>query len=480
MKPCWASTLALALTLALMIGCGAGEQAPSTTEGAAGAEPTDVRFALSGAPGDSAIRIIGIVGNSNYLVDSLPLVDGAIHLKRDTALPSGLYFLDLPGSATLQFILDQDQSFSITTDISAPITAAKVEGSLDNTLLYQNLQWELSFQARLNPIQASLDGLPLGDTNRIFFERQLQSLDAERRDHFATYQQKHPESFFTQYKVAEQNPELRDIRLPDGRLDEEARLFHYRNEFWDNTPLDDPRLLRTPVIAGKLEAYLTQATPQVHDSITKYLDLLVARTRKTPQVFQFIVNWAAIYYHNPKGMGLESVFVHIVDRYFTDHDAFWASAGKLRDIRKEAAEMRPSLVGKVGQNLICKNLQGKEEALYDLHAKATVLFMWNYECEHCREEAPKLRDLLLRHRARGMEVYALCMGNDEAEWKGFVQEAGLQAFHNVWDPTYQSRYYAKYHVDVTPELYVLDEAHQIVCKDVMPDYLGPVLATLLD
>jgi peroxiredoxin len=462
----------------LAVGCGPADTPPAAPAAAPRREPIDVTFQIGNVP-DGPAKVIGMIGSTNYLVDSSLIHDGTVHLRRDTALPSGLYYLVVPGDILFQFLLDQDQQFTFTADAQAPITSVKLDGSFDNELLYQNLVWEQGFQPRIAQVEAQLRATPATDPNWEVLRQQLDQLVQERKQHIQTYQVKHPEMFFTQYKLAGQNPDLRDIRLPEGGYDEAQRLYHYRKAFWDNTPLADTRLLRTPIIHGKLVTYLTQLTPQVHDSVVKYADLLIEKTRVQRDVFKFVVNWIAIHYHEPQEMGMESVFVHVVDKYFTDQDAFWATPEELRDIRKEVEEMRPSLVGKVGQDLTCQNLHGAQESLYDLRGRATILFIWNYECEHCQEQAPGMRKLYDRYHWRGLEIFSLCTGTDEAAWRAFIQRYRIDPFHNVFDPQYASDYYRKYHVDVTPECYVMDAQHKIVCKDLKPDQLPVVLDALL-
>ncbi len=471
-----------ALLSTLIIGCGAAEEAapvgPPAPPPAPKSEPIDVTFRVSNTI-DSMARIIGTIGSTNYLVDSMIPQKGMVHIKRDTALPGGLYFLVMPGNVVFQFLLDQDQTFKLTADAKNPFGTAKIEGSFDNELLYQNLLWEQGFQARFQPIEQFYRDMKLDDPARPQYAQQLDLLVKERKDHLQTYKKLHPETFFTKYKLAGQNPEMRDIRLPDSSFDEERRIFHYRNDYWNNTPLDDPRLLRTPIIFNKLNTYMTQITPQVHDSVVKYADLLIEKSRVNKDMFKFIVNWIAIEYHTPKNMGMESAFVYLVDKYFTDKEAFWATPDELTEIRREVNEMRPSLIGKTGQDLLCTNLQGQKESLYDLKGKATILFIYNYECEHCQEEAPDMRKIYDQYHARGLEIYALCTGTDEKEWRAFIPKYKIAPFHNVFDPQYTSNFYQKYHIDITPECYVMDANHKIVCKDLKPNQLPVELDKLL-
>ncbi len=479
MKKFWSYFAVLAGFALLIVSCGKAAEGDvggklDSTQAAPKSEPIDVSFQLSNVP-DSLAKIIGTIGSTNYLVDSMLIKGGSIHLKRDTALPGGLYFLLLPGNSVFQFLLDTDQTFKFTADAKAGFSSVKVEGSLDNELLYQNLTWEQGFQARFQPLDQQYNQMKLDDPGRQMLSQQLDLLVKERREHVQTYKAKHPDAFFTIYKLAGQNPELHDVLRPDGSIDEEKRIYLYRNEFWDNTPLNDERLLRTPIIFNKLNTYMTQITPQVHDSVVKYADLLIEKSRVNREVFKFIVNWIAIEYHTPKNMGLESAFVHVVDKYFTEKDAFWSTKDELVEIRREVDEMRPSLIGKTGQNITCFNLQGAQESLYDLKSPITILFIYNYECEHCQEQSPDMRKLYDQYHAKGLDVYALCTGTDEKEWRAFIPKYRITPFHNVWDPQYKSEFYKKYHVDITPECYVMDANHKIICKDLQPKQLPEIL-----
>jgi peroxiredoxin len=478
---CWTACIFLSILL-LTAGCG-GSNDTETNLGADSSaslpkgEPFEATFNILNAP-DSMGRIIGTIGSTNFLVDSIKPINGVYHIKLDTALPGGIYFLAVNSIFAYQFLLDQDQTFAFTSDLADPIRTAKVDGSLDNQLLYQNLQFEQDFQARLQPVDKQFNALPANDPNRPALQKQIETLIAERKAHLKSFKDNHPNAFFTVFKMAGQNPDLRDIRLPDGSFDEQARIFHYRNEFWNNTPLNDMRILRSPIIINKLKTYMTQITPQVHDSLTKYADIVIEKARGNKEFFKFFVNWVAIEYRTPKQMGLESVFVHVVDKYFTDEQAFWSTPEELKEIRRDANEMRPSLIGKIGQDLVCLNAQGKEESLYALKGPVTILYVWNYECEHCQEETPKMKKIYDRYHSKGLEVYSLCTGSEEKLWKEFIAKYKIQGFHNVWDPQYKSNFYQKYHIDITPEVFVMNSNHEIIAKDLKPDQLPETLDPL--
>lgn len=430
---------------------------------------------------DGYCRILGMLGGQNYVVDSVRATNGKFHLERAALLPTGLYYVVFPDERTFfQFLLDTDQTVRFQSDVQDLVKFMKVEGCIDNELLYSNLRYEATFKQRFDSVEAAIASAGGGPNVAGLQQRKTQLLE-DRKAHVASFAQQYPGSFFTRFKSAGQNPELQNPRKPDGSLDTLRQLALYRDAYFANTPLNDEGLLRTPVVPNKLKTYMTQLTPQAPDSVIKYADRVIAMARGCDECYKFVVNWIAIQYEKPTIMGGEVILVHLVDKYFTDDVAARWFPGKpeeLAKIRKKVNEMRPSLLGKTGQDLRAKNPLGEYESLYELKSPIKVVFMYSASCSHCQERAPVLRDLLAKWKGK-VEVYALCLDPDEAKWREFIDKYQLQGFHNVIDPKMESRYYYKYHVDITPECYVLDPANVIVAKDLHPNQLEPVFEKVM-
>lgn len=451
------------------------------TQWAVAQDKVALDFEVSGMP-DGYCRIIGMMGGQNYLVDSMKAIQGKVHFEQNKPLPGGLYYFVFPDQRTyIQFLLDSDQEFALHTDIQDITGSMRTEGTEDNRLLYQNLQYEAAFKQRFDSIEARIKGTSPGNPNLSFLEMQKDRLVEERKEHVASFAKNHPKAFFTIFKLAGQNPELPTPKKANGTLDTLRQLVMYRAAYFDNTNLADERLLRTPVIPNKLKTFITQLTPQTPDSVIKYADQVIGMTKGCEECYKFVVNWIAIQYEKPTIMGGEAILVHLVDTYFTDAIADQWFPGKpeeLTKIRKKVNEMRPSMLGKVGQDLRAKNLNGEYESLYDLKTPIKVVFIYSYSCSHCQERAPVMREVLDQWKGK-IDVYALCLDADEDKWRQFIAKYHTEPFHNVIDPKMESRYYYKYHVDVTPECYVLDPNNKIVAKDLHPNQLDPVFEKIL-
>ena len=86
--------------------------------------------------------------------------------------------------------------------------------------------------------------------------------------------------------------------------------------------------------------------------------------------------------------------------------------------------------------------------------------MWNPDCEHCAEQTPKLVTLYNQLKPQGVEVFSIAVNTEDDKWKEAIRKYGMP-WINVFDPTNQA-IYAKYYVDNTPELYILNKERSII------------------
>ena len=432
---------------------------------------TEITFEVEGMPAGWC-RIIGMLGNQNYLVDTIQAdASGKATFRKATPLEGGLYYFVFPDQRTfLQFLVDKDQTFTLRTKAKNIVSAMQVSGSEDNQLFYKNMRFEEEFKVHLDSVDQAISRVPATSPSKPYLNILRGKLLESRKDEVQKYAKSNPEAFFTYFKLSGQNPVLTRPLNKTGTLDTLQQLYQYRLDYWKNTALDDERLLRTPVIFNKLKTFITQLTPQNADSIIKYGDYVIDRSLKCKECFKFISNWIAIEYEKPTFLGGDAILVHLVDKYFTDERAFWYkdTPRELAKIRKKVNEMRPSLMGNIGQDLRCKNTQGQYENLYDLKTPYKILFMYSYSCHHCQERAPLLQGV--KQQLKGVaDIYALCLDPEIPRWKAFLKKYNMTSFHNVIDPNLESRYYRKYHVDITPELYILDPNNKIIGKNLHPD-----------
>ncbi|MDZ4846722.1 MAG: DUF5106 domain-containing protein [Chitinophagales bacterium] len=449
-----------------------GEVSETTT---AIKQPLDMKLKVSGFA-NSWVKLIGFYGDQNWVLDSVMAdAQGNVQFRKDTPILEGMYFIAFPDQKFAQILIDKQQQFSLEFSKDDAVNTMKVKGCPDTELLYQNLKFEADIQKKFDAVKQRMDAGTKGSMEYAAAEQEQNNLLNERKAHVNLFKEKHPDVFFTKFKIAGQNPELKKPLRPDGSVDEDLQVYYYRNEFWNGVDFSDVRLLRTPVYFNKLKKYMKELTPQLTDSLTKYADIVMLKSKANKEMFKFTANWIALNYKNTKVMGLEAVYVHMVDTYWTREQAWWSDSTEITGLRGEVALMQPSLIGKTGQDIRAKNERGEYISLYDIKTPFIVLYMYSYECDNCQKESPKLAQVMTEWKKKGLaDLFALCLDAKEEEWKKYLQKSGLSAFHNVFDFQRESKYHRKYHVDVTPEMYVLNKERKIIASNIDSEQLPKI------
>ena len=439
-------------------------------------ESPDIKITIQGGKA-SLVRLIGMFQDRQYLADSARMdANGVILLKRAEPYKPGLLYVALKQGGALQLLITEDQTFEMTTNINDLAGAMQVTGSLDNEILYKSFKIESAIQAKMNPLSQQMKGLDKNDPKYQQIKAQRDVLVGERKTSLDNLFQQYPNSFFTAFKKAGQNPTVKDIRNADGSINEQAQVYAYRTEFWDNVDFSDDRLLYTPVITNKLKRYINELTPQHPDSIISAASFLVDKSLPYPEYFQYFANWITLNY-DPKETSLmdpQAVYVYMIQNYFTKERAFWASSpAEIQGLQTRAYEMAASIVGKKGPNVTAKNPKGELKSLYDLKAPYLIVYMYNPDCEHCQEQTPKLVEFYKEWKNKGVDVYAIVLDTDQQKWEQYIAKTGM-TFTNVFDPTNKA-IYATYYVDQTPELYVLNPDRIIIGKNLKVNQIETII-----
>ena len=431
--------------------------------------PTDISIEVSNAV-NSMTYLINSVAGGNFRVDSMNIENGKISIKNDEGFPQGMYYISLPNQKFVSMLLAEDQKFKLSFDANAIVSSMKVEGSKDNELFYENLKYEESYNPRYQAVASQRSKMQDRESNEYKqLTKQIEELEGERTAHLNRLFNGNENSLFVKFKTAGQNPKIRK-----NGTDEE-KVYFYRKEFWDNVDFSDTRLMRTPVVSNKLKRYMTELTPQNKDSIIVYADFLLNKILDHPQYYKYIANWIALQYEPTKTtlMDPEAIFVHMTRNYFTRERAFWSDSMEVYALQQRAGEMVQSITGIKGPDVISTDQFGNTQSIYEKTADYIIVYMYNPTCEHCMKETPKIVDYYNRNKSKGIDVFAIAIDTEDQEWKDYINKNDM-SFTNVFDPTNRS-IYAKYYVDVTPEIYVLNRDRIIIGKNLKVDQIDIII-----
>jgi len=447
------------------------------TASRAGTEPDSTRIEvfIEGMQAGT-VRLIGNYGDQNYIADTT-VADAGGHfvLSRKRPLQPGFYYFLLPGQKNFSMLIDkEDQFMTLRAKVSDITGTMQVKGSINTELLYRNSRFQNAQDGEINQLSQIIRSNPATSPEYKKAKERQNQLLAERKAHLDTIFREHPNAFFTKFKIAGQNPDWPEYRKPNGDLDTLRNLYHFREHFWDGVDFTDTRMLFTPVIFNKLKRYIVELTPQNPDSIIKVADPLVQRVKPYPEFFKFMVNWIGLNYENGKTkvMDGEAVMVYLIDKYITPENAFWDTPENVGKLRKKIDEMKASLLGRKGPDVRANDINGQPKSIYEMTAPLIVIFMFSPDCEHCQEQAPEIQRIYEKWKDKGVDFYGIAVNTKEDEWRKFVKKSGF-TFTNVYDPTNRA-IYAKYFVDITPELYVLNKDRTIIAKNLVAGQLETI------
>ncbi|MGE5420910.1 MAG: redoxin domain-containing protein, partial [Chloroflexota bacterium] len=247
--------------------------------------------------------------------------------------------------------------------------------------------------------------------------------------------------------------------------------MYNKEHFFDNIDLKDERLLRTPILYARLQAFFTGVVIQSPDSINKEIDKLVKKVEGNYKVFQYVSVYLFNHFRESEIMGHDAVMVKLADDIYLTNKADWVTKEFKADLKKQIDLIRPNLIGKKAQNLIMDSYKGIFVALDDIEKDFTILYFWEPDCGHCKESTPKLKAWYDQPKDYTCEVFAVCTTAEKEKWSKYIEENKL-TWINGWDPQRTSRFDYYYNVQATPTVYVLDRNKKIIAKKLSVEDIG--------
>jgi thiol-disulfide isomerase/thioredoxin len=224
--------------------------------------------------------------------------------------------------------------------------------------------------------------------------------------------------------------------------------------------------MQRPIYQEKIAEYLDRLFVPQADSITKAIEKVVAKAKKNQETYKYAVRIAVFKYQQPEIMGLDEVYVNLYDKYFDSGQMdFWANAQLKRILKEQADRLRKSLVGKTGANLIMQDSNLKPRSMYDIKNKYTLLFIFDPDCGHCKEETPKLVNFYNKKKF-DIEVYAVSADTSMSKMRTYIKDMNMKWITVNGPRTYVGAYQDLYDAMTTPTLYILDQRKKIIGKKI--------------
>ena len=401
---------------------------------------------------------------------------GVATFEGKQSLPHGFYIFVLGKTKILDCVVSQQQHFTLETSTDEYIQNMKVKGDDDNRLLFENLVFISERHKEAAPYLKILQDSTLKEDQK----KESREAFAKINDKVMHFQDeiisKYPATLTARFLKADKPIQIPDPpKKADGSIDSTFQLRYYRKHFFDNFDLADDALLRLPkpYYTEKVNEYLDKLFLQMPDSVMEAIDGLAVKVKENQEAYKYLI-WGCVFkYQKPSIMGLDEVYVRLYDKYFASGEMnFWINDQTKKSLKEYADKLRGSLIGKTGANLSMQDQNFQKKSLYEINKKYTVLYIFDPDCGHCREESPKLVAFYNKNKIKfNVEVFAVSADTSMQKMREYIKEMKMNWVTVNGPRSYVGQYSKLYYAETTPSLYVLDEKHKIIAKGLPVDQL---------
>ena len=409
-------------------------------------------------------------GENQYIKDTLRTNEGKYFIfKGEEKLPGGVYMIIIPPNNEFVQILidDEDQHFTIEGSMDDLVERTKITGSDDNERYYEYLKYLNKIRPQQSLLREKKTGMVEREMPTDEIDKGLKELD----DKVFSYQddiiKKYPSSLTALLIKATKEIDVPEFEGTTEEVGTKQYLF-FKNNYFENVDLSDPRMIRTPIVHSRVDYYVNNLTAKHPDSISQSVDYILNGFSEKSDGYKYYLIHFLNKYASSKIVGMDGVYVHLVDKYYAKGVAPWIEMDDLNKMKRNANTLRPILIGKTAPDIKMYLEDSTTINLHDLNSKYTVMFFWDPNCGHCKKSIPVLIDMYEKMKARGVEVFAVCTktGSEAGECWDLVKEKDMGRWINVNDPLISSRYKITYDVQRTPQIFVLDENKKIISKKI--------------
>lgn len=473
----------------------AGMLALTASDARAQDETYKIRVKVNGLA-DSTVYLANYYGEKLYFNDTTKAdANGYFEFDGKPYEKGGKYAVVLPGPEFFDIIVTEEE-IELETQVDDLVGGLNVIRSKENTQFVDYLRFIQEMRSKRAPYDAVMADSTAKEKAREAARRELSVLNEAVVDYQQRIINDHPDMLFS--KLLKMTLDVQVPEPPAGIEDERLwKYYTYRDMYWDNVDLSDPRLVRDQMFHRVLDKYWSKVLPQVPDTLLKEGKALIDRMDNY-DMFKYTTHHITYAAEKSNVMCMDKVFYGLVQEYYVTGRVDWLTEEQMDKIIERANEMRYSLCGERVPNVILPDTSGTNwVSLYDIDSKYTLLAIWESTCGHCKKEMPKLVKLYRDWKPKGLEVYSI--GNDfETEpWLKFIRKKNIGDWINVSDnPAINDadsartlimngttnllslNFRSTFDVFSTPKMFLLDEDMKIIAKQLNAEQIRELLERL--
>lgn len=399
-------------------------------------------------------------------------------------LSPGLYFItNSSNSRYIELaIYHESPTFQLLTDNHNWVANMQVKGSKQNEVFFNYQRASNRLYEEMMEAKQTLDSAAF-----VAFRRaQYVQMDSIKQ---ALYLQ-HPEAMIAKMIHATKSVEEDvPIRWNNGdSLTQRERFDYFMKHYFDNMPLDDDFLLRTPKeifyqrVMDYTDKYMRGMPP---NEICPLLDSLIDRAEPAPDLYRWLIVQLTEKYLQSHVMVYDEVYVHLVQRYFATGKVQGLSPSTVDEQVERASKWERLLVGKVAPELILFDTLRIAHSLHHMGGRYTLLLFWSPTCGHCRDIIPALYEEFVKVAdSLNLTAFAILTEPDEAtqtKWKQFLTDHHINSprWVNMSGGEANVDWREVYDITTTPQIYLIENTeHKFIAKKLNAQLFATIAKSL--
>jgi len=439
----------------------------------------DIDISLLGYENDTVV-IGNYYGDRTLVKDTIYReANGKFKLHGPDTLASGVYLILLkPDNNYSQFLVNGiDNEFEIEWEVKDP-TAVKITGSKDNELFYEYMRYLEELRPRADKLKEKIAAAKEAGKEDKKAVKKLDELDVEVKAFQSKIVQENPDCITSMFIKS-----TLQIDIPEYEGSEEEKQLKayrfYKKHYFDNIDLGNPAALRTPFINDRVDYYMEKLTVKDPDSIIESIDYLLEEMTPAPETFRFYTSYLINKYANMKVVGMDAVYVHMVDKYYRSGRAHWVDDETLGKMKSNATNLRPILIGKTFPAVTTYKADNTPVEINKIESEYLVVLFWAHTCGHCTKSMPDVVKFYDEYESKGVTLVSVCTkgGEKTKPCMEAVPDKNMEKFINTFDEN--QRYRRKVYINTTPKIFILDKNKKILVKDIPAKELSNVMENIM-
>lgn len=412
-------------------------------------------------------------GIRKYVIDTVVLDNNGHGIFTGSEkLQQGVYLIITPSKNFFEILMPENQNYSLSTDTINFIENLVFENSPENSKFSEYQKYIRNKQIDIYNFgkekEKTTDSLQKQD-----IDNKIEKIQNNIYDYWKETAIKNKGSLLGLILFSMLEPEIPKSVTKKGGSS--AEKYYYKEHFFDNIDFSDSRLLRSPVLHNKLDVFFKSTVYQFEDSIHFEMEKILSQTNINIEIYKYILVYLINLAETTYSINTDELFVSIADKYFIGKPELWGDNNFLLNLKKRTDKLRPTLIGEKAPEILMQSYTGNNISMFEIEADFTILYFWDPDCDHCREETPKLNDVYKKFDNDKVKIFAVYIGENYPLWSEFIKNNDLNYWMNVYDPFNTSNYKTYYDLTITPLVILLDKDKRIIAKKISVDYLSIIL-----